>query len=463
MNESKVLRLCIMPPMRRYLAVCLFTCLAAPACKRQASAPVPSPPAKGVAKPAPKPSPATEQEVRSFLARWLAAQNEGKFDDYQALYAEKFQGVRRSGPRVRYLNRETWMGDRQRMFRKPMKVAVADLKIAIGASVTNVHFTQTWESGKYKDQGPKRIQLVSARSGWFIAQEEMLASQVAPRNAAGGDFLLVYAGAPVLATEVEESCGQGPRTLEDFVGHQDVRASRLPAHLQRWQGQKIEMFDQQGGVCTAKVTGFELTAQAEWHFATVQAWREEKLPEEEIAEEVWSQGGLLLLAKLSEERGSCKGPVLARAAGNESTPVVPFVQATGALLAETRKRAEQLLRRKGELGDAPKVMVAALPGAPKRALVFLSIDPETCTPEETLSAELIWSADLSGKHPVLTLLHQGESDFRDALLAADVDGDGEFEIIHSGWPRLKVGVMKLKDGGLESLLSVSIPFYDCPC
>lgn len=449
--------------MRSCLVACWLACLVVPACKRKEIAPVPSPPAKVATEPSSKPTVAAEQKVRAVLERWLTAQNEGKFDDYQALYAERFQGVRRSGPRVRYLNREGWIRDRQRMFRKPMKVAMADVKIAVGAIVTNVYFTQTWESGKYKDRGPKRIQLVSDGKGWSIAQEEMLSSQVAPRNAVGGDFLLVYEGAPVLATEPDTSWGQGPRSLDGFVGHQDASSARLPGNLKRWQGQKLEMFDKEGSRCTAKVSGFELTAQAEWHFGTVQAWREESVAEQEIAEEVWSQGGVLLLAKLSEEQGACRGPLLARVASSESGPVIPFVPADGALLAETRKQAEKLLEPKGELGDSPDVRVARLPGEPKRGLVFLSIDPEICTSEETTSAELIWSAELSGRRPVLTLLHQGESDFRNALLAADVDGDGEFEIIHSGWPRVRIGVMKLKAGGAESVLSVSIPFYDCPC
>ena len=434
------------------------------ACSRKTPAP---PKVAGTAAPEGRPGPIVaaatrEREARALLDRWLAAQNAGNFDDYQALYADRFEGVRRSGTRTRQMDRAGWMADRKRMFRKPMAVAMSDIKLHLGAGSANVHFVQTWESGKYKDVGPKRLLLVRDKQGWHIAQEEMLSSTRLAAHKPGDDFLLVYQNAPVLSVEVDHVWAQGPRTMEGFVGHQAVSEARLPEELRRWRGAKLELFDKEGRRCTANVSGFELTAQAEWHFGTVESWRSGEVPQEAIAEEVWSQGKVLLQARLGEHSGGCKDPVFARRISESASPVVPFVKAEGALAAEVSKRAAGLL--KTELGpELPGLVVATLPGEPERALAFLSVDPETCSPEESATGEFIWSANLSARGPGLALRQQGDSDFRQALLAVDLDGDGEWEIIYSGWPRLRVGVLKWQGGKYEDTLGVEIPYYDCPC
>ena len=39
-------------------------------------------------------------DARAVVQRWLEAQNQGDFAAYEKLYAPRFTGVRRSGPRV---------------------------------------------------------------------------------------------------------------------------------------------------------------------------------------------------------------------------------------------------------------------------------------------------------------------------------------------------------------------------
>jgi ketosteroid isomerase-like protein len=407
-----------------------------------------------------------EREVQALLDRWLAAQNAGNFDDYQALYADKFQGVRRSGTRTRSLDRAGWMTDRGRMFRKPMVVALSDVKISLGAGGAHVHFVQTWESGKYKDVGPKRLLLVEGKQddkqGWRIAQEEMLSSTVQRTYKTGQDFLLVYGGAPVLSADVDESWGRGARTLQGVVGHQAVNEAKLPDELRRWKDEKLELFDKQGQRCTARVSGFELTAEAEWHFGTVQSWNNGEVPKSEISDEVWAQGQKLLLAKLSDEAGACKDPVFARRASDAGSPVVPFVDADAAVAGAARKAVAASFKTSPD-EETPKPVVAMLPVEPARALAFVSIDPEVCSPNEGATGEFIWTVNPLSQRPNLTLRQQTDSDFRNALLAVDLDGDGEWEIIYSGWPRLKVGVLKWQGGKYESVQGVEIPFFDCPC
>jgi hypothetical protein len=57
-----------------------------------------------------------ESDARALLASWEAAQNAGDFAAYERLYAKRFTGVKRSGPRTRSFARAGWLEDRKRMF-----------------------------------------------------------------------------------------------------------------------------------------------------------------------------------------------------------------------------------------------------------------------------------------------------------------------------------------------------------
>src|SRR5262245_24156399 len=72
----------------------------------------------------PPPEATAEQKaaVDTFLAAWVKTQTDGDFAAYSALYADRFRGIRRSGPRTVKLDRAGWMKDRERMFKKKMLV-----------------------------------------------------------------------------------------------------------------------------------------------------------------------------------------------------------------------------------------------------------------------------------------------------------------------------------------------------
>jgi len=111
-------------------------------------------------------------DPRALVDAWLAAQNQGDFAAYQALYAPQFVGIRRSGAKVVELDRAGWLKDRERMFKKPMVVKAKDLRV----DDLRVQFVQTWQSGTYKDTGRKQLMLVKVGSDLRIAREELLES-----------------------------------------------------------------------------------------------------------------------------------------------------------------------------------------------------------------------------------------------------------------------------------------------
>ena len=132
---------------------------------------------------APAPAAATaspsEAAARALLDRWLAAQNQGRFEDYAALYAPGFTGVKRVGKTVTSMDRAAWLKDRKAMFKARLDVAARDLVItpAVAGAATGavLTFTQTWSSGSYGDVGPKRLVLDPTQTS--IVREELLTSR----------------------------------------------------------------------------------------------------------------------------------------------------------------------------------------------------------------------------------------------------------------------------------------------
>jgi molybdate transport system substrate-binding protein len=120
----------------------------------------------------------SKAEVEKLVAAWLAAQNGGDFAAYQALYAERFSGIKRVGARSWKFDRKGWFADRGRMFKKAMTVSAEAPEIAVAAGMAVVRFRQTFEQGRFKDAGDKQLVVVETEDGLRIAREEMLRSTV---------------------------------------------------------------------------------------------------------------------------------------------------------------------------------------------------------------------------------------------------------------------------------------------
>ena len=118
----------------------------------------------------------SEARARELLQRWLDAQNRGDNDAYAALYAPKLGGVKRAGRKTTTYDRDGWLEDRGRMFKRPMKVAAEEVEVYAEAHRVTVLFYQHWSSGKYADWGPK-LMVVSTAATPAIVYEEMMWSK----------------------------------------------------------------------------------------------------------------------------------------------------------------------------------------------------------------------------------------------------------------------------------------------
>ena len=270
--------------------------------------------------PAPEPLPAIPQAaLQELLDSWLAAQNQGRFEAYQALYAAKFYGWRRAGAREVRFDRDGWLTDRKRMFQKPMMVEAREPKFQASSASAQLEFTQHWASGNFEDLGAKRMLVVREAGQLRIAQEELLRSEViaaaaTPAVRAELDFYFtlkldsgLYLSLPAAPVPVK----LGPLHNEDgeldsdmYTVSRDVQAADLDPGLASWQGRKVRLDDG----CVAQVAGFRALTRVVPHFGERQRWNGISFGDEEqvkplspaqVAREAYKLGTPALFAKLT--------------------------------------------------------------------------------------------------------------------------------------------------------------------
>jgi len=282
-----------------------------------------------------------ERAPKAFVAKWADHQNRGDYPGYEAVYSADFKGIKRAGKNEKSFDRAAWMKDRARMFKKRMRVEVADIEVKKRGPETQLTFTQTWESGSYKDRGLKRLTVTNA-GGFAIVGEEMLTSDRLKVPKAVPDrapSLLLVTGTtpPVVVTEIgaPSSAETGPPVMlgvgsgdEDlFVAGRKLKGSYSPKLVKAWQKKKLRLHGGNGLACTATVTGL-YNASVVWpdarggHFMYVEDDRKAS------AKNVWTyvidqtegmanrelhiSNARLTVASLKLDRKSCKGALWAR-------------------------------------------------------------------------------------------------------------------------------------------------------
>lgn len=408
-------------------------------------------------------------EVSALLDRWKAAQNQDDFAAYQALYAARMTGVKRIGARVFRFDRDGWLVDRGRMFKKKRKMEVAadQVDIAIAGPSAIVRFTQTFVQGSFQDLGPKQIVVVRDGGELRIAREEMLASTVVGKNpaAAGGpagETFLMLDGEVLLAEDSALDFKAAP-ALDPAEGSASFRAR---AEVDRagvpLAGKSFTVYGAGGATCEAKLDRVSLVAGLTPHFGTVAEWRGQSdtpaLSDAAIAQTVWDAGRTVLVGR----PGACKG-LIARAGG---PPVVAFEEVkddklASSVLASFRKldeweKTQREFAATDERGAWDKegaiVRVFRHPTSGKTWAIVHATGGDLCS---GFSAEMTAVFEKSGKSWKDVSAVNLEP--FEPHAAFDLDGDGKPELVA---PRVLVGDT---GDGFETLRRFAYPDHDCPC
>jgi len=461
--------------------------LALLACKRdQPVLPAPLvPPAPATAQPAP--APLSEAQVKTLLDEWLAAQNAGAFDRYEKLYATKFQGVRRSGPRTVKLDRAGWMADRKRMFAKPMTVALAEVEVVRGTAMARAQFQQTWASGNYKDVGRKQLVIVREGDILRIAREELLDSRIVGHHRDLSQALLLAEDhGVILTTRPEEAWAKGEVQpgKGEFTAMRPVDVAALPAEMAAWQKRKVRLMGKASPLCEGEIAGFSLVGRVTPHFGTVQTWGgfnglEKPLPKwsaARIAADLWAESagdGRVLVGELAQE---CPGALWAFdadktapvAATADPIPAGPLLEAAVRAYRRLPLHA-QIQNEFGAQGAPWSADTEARTGAwrfahPTATLVMVSAQRGGCAdPYGDLTAIFrLTGPDSAPRLALLSAMSYGE---RAAPLSAfDLDGDGTLEILFGPEGlRKERGLYQVAGDAYDRFVLAQQPFHDCGC
>lgn len=461
----------------------------------------------GVSSAQPRTTPAlSESDARGVLDKWLKAQNAGDFMAYSALFAERFQGIKRAGARTQRFDRKGWLKDRGAMFEKPMKVEISDVAIKTTCCMAAVRFVQKWSSATFQDQGTKELLMVPGKMGLQISSEEMLLSNVA-RQGQVADLdakdirLVVHAkhSYVVMGPADGNAVGHGKIVRDDDGQHgvvttrQLTHLEHLPTGLKNTKGMAMRLYGAAGVVCSAKLGETFLLHRVTPHFGTIQSWNggfpddpepAPPLPKQEVARAAWDEGaeGALYAAEITDADGDCGMALWAR----EVDRPEPTVFRPEPPSAELERRLEAALHAvtayqkiaaefakdepsksaPWERSDGGKPVYMTWKSAER---ILASIMVRVGTGCGDFSAEMWMLYEVRGDQ--LRLLSNPEAASEPSLLSlagiADANGDGVPEVLGGEWQNTRGEANALlrvtPNKGYEVIRSNYPPFHDCGC
>lgn len=424
--------------------------------------------AQATDKPAPHAAPtgraeSFEPEARALLEAWENAQNEAALPRYEALYAERFTGVRRSGPRVRNFDRAGWLKDRARMFESPMKVSFTQHSAVMAGDKLLVVGEQTFAQGSYEDRGQKRFVLVREGGAVRIEREEMLTSEQGALPKTDARFVAGVLGGPLFVLLSAADAGVKPGALlgAKADGYFGVASHALVAEDQaRLQVTAKDFLEgpvqlvSAAGVCATRGVGLRFVRVAYAYFGGSEADPDRKtLSPEEIARELSNVAPQGFWA-VELEQGCVQDPLVAvpgaktiavyahaeleeleKTTHTKRFAAAPFAKKLAAQERETVLGALQHTRF--TLGDSRYVFSQSADGCSAPVVVAL-FDGK---------GKLVLGGDGGGLERV------------DAV--ADLDGDGVPELL--GGAAIGVSPLVIRDAEGTEKLRTEIPFVLCPC
>lgn len=433
-----------------------------------------------------------EVEVRRLLDAWLAAQNGGDFDTYAAVYAQKFEGVKRAGERVYNFDRDGWLKDRKRMFEKPMAVSADNAQVLATPTFATVTFSQRWSSGTYSDVGDKRLLIVKEQDALRIRSETMLASKVAGETVAEApplaEFMLVVGSGdalyvlldemadPSLAADVAPGLRGGDY---DAMALKPVRPEKLPTDAAAVMGQTFDVYAQRGRVCTAVLEAPSLMRELVGNAVDLSEDYFGSNPKE-TAQHVWEMGAAstLLVAELRVTSGRCENPLWARSAALPAPRIFAPTETGDAPASEisldalhrlpayragTRQlRDEGVKLKPQEAWEAEGSLRFQQWRSDTRAFETIEAERGGCSEPYASAWALLELTNQGTAVSVVPMDRRAPGEFRTTAVI-DFNNDGLIEVIGFAWQSDATLLLRVVNGKLTPTLAATRTFIGCHC
>lgn len=422
-----------------------------------------------------------EAKARELVQRWVSAQNEGNFEAYKAAYASKLTGIKRIKDRVFNYNHDGWFKDRERMFKKKMIVSADDLEIKNSSSTIIANFTQTWESGTYKDVGPKQLVIIKEGDDLKIAREEMLESHVErvaqekPKfSHSQFSFARVYDGYVGfdVGAAPKEAIGKGLKLLsKSGAAKKDVDESKLDAKALELKGKTFTLYGPQGQVCQGKVTGFIAAVSVTPHFGMRMVWEEDKYSSTKIAKDIWGLGDVRstrTLAIIDADPSTCKGAVFARESSLEAPtfytpekdasafrePASKLYRVTDSYKSRAKNWAENGEKDDWFRDEFSELKAFTHPSKP-HTIISVAYFNDSCG----AMIDSFWHIFEGKAQSYTDVLSPAPALLFNFVpsIVADLDGDGQPELFNQDILMQMVGTR------YQVIEDIEPPYFDCPC
>jgi hypothetical protein len=425
--------------------------------------------------------------ARSFVESWLAAQNEHDFAAYAALYASRFAGTKRVGNHAKRFDRAGWLRDRQAMFRDGVVVRASELQLSGSAGAVRVVFSQDFVAPGFHDTGKKELFLVAQASGFAIAREEMLLSQLAePAPATDSSVLAFQRDGVVLGSGFSGSFAGTPRLLARGPSDSyDVGLSVDPGVLSKearaWLGRSVTVYAKGGAECTGLVTRFELRVSSEPHFGMRQTWAGEaggrKASPSQIAQEIWATARAderFVVGVLDHE---CQGVWAVARASTFTQAVAPPAALRAQALSAFKALAayRELQARFAQSASNPKqpwetfdgvLSVVEVRSSAESSLVVVAARAGVGCSGFGGNLSAVWKVSGAGSTPKLALrgVFQDSADLLQVHGAVDQNADGTLELLAG--PDVfagEISVLRLGPSGYQRNVLFATSLWDCGC
>jgi len=430
-----------------------------------------------------------EAAARSFVERWVAAQNAHDFAAYSSLYAQHFAGTKRVGTYSKRFERAAWLADRRPMFVDGVVVRASDLELSGSPGAVRAVFTQDFVAPGFHDTGKKELFLLAQPSGFAISREEMLASNLADAPPAADNAVLAVHRDGVVLQRGIPSAGLGaprllPRSKNDtFDVAAPIPESAVNVVTRAWLGRTVTVYAKDGKACESTVQRLEVRVKSEPHFGMRQAWDGEggapKSPPSEIAVQIWKTARddeRFVVGVLAKE---CPGVWAVTRPSAFVVAQAPAPQARAAAVAAFKRlpayRELQVRFARDNPGSAPTtpwetvdgdLQVVEVRSAPDSSLMIVAARGGVSCGGFMGNLSAIWS--VRGAEPAFQFTARGV--FKDANAplvvhgAIDQNSDGSLELL-AGPDDFgdQISVLRGAADGYARKVLLSTALWDCGC